>query len=139
MRLDLPALEARADAAAAVTGIPASSLTITVVPRISTAAGEFAPELPLVLDALTLKPASDGALRSTTTSPETDSGPARLAALGRSAEVATVRTASLAAALTAVALSLVVLGLGRLTGPATEHDRVRARSRTCCWRYGPSR
>jgi signal peptidase I len=128
--LDLSALEARAEAAAAVTGIPAGSLTVTVIPRIwMDGGGQFAPELPLTLDALTLKPGSEEALTASTSSeqPGTGSGPAQLSALGRSLDVETARQASLAAVLLAGVLGLALLVLARRHGPVAEAERIRTR------------
>jgi signal peptidase I len=130
VRLDLPALEERAEAAAAVTGIPAGSLTVTVVPTIRMdGGGEFAPPLPLTLDSLILKPASDDTLNASTSSsePGTGTAPAQLSALGRSLDVSTARTLSLAAVAFAALAGLILLGLGRLAGPTAEADRIRAR------------
>jgi signal peptidase I len=130
VRLDLSTLEDRAEAAAAVTGIPADSLTITVIPRIwMDGGGQFAPELPLTLDALTLKPGSEEVLTATTSSqqPGTGVAPAQLSALGRSVDVATARQTSLAAALLAGVLGLALLALARMHGPVADADRVRAR------------
>lgn len=130
--LDLSALEARADAASAVTGIPAGSLTVTVVPRIwMQGGGQFAPELPLVLDGQRLELASDTALSATTSSRAGSRAtvPAQLTALGRSLDVRTARTAS------AVLLLLALLAAGglavavRRSGPVAEADRIRARHR----------
>lgn len=126
--LDLSALEDRAEAAAAVTGVPAGTLTVTVTPRIwLDGGGQFTPELPLTLDSTTLKPASAEALTASTSSPGTGTAPAQLSALGRSVDVTTARTASLAAVLLAALVGLLLLALTRLTGPVSEADRIRAR------------
>lgn len=128
--LDLSALEDRAEAAAAVTGIPASSLTVTVIPRIwMDGGGQFAPELPLTLDSLTLTPSSPEALTASTSSTEAGTGtaPAQLSALGRSVDVTTARTASLVALLLAGLMGLALAAVARLTGPVNEADRIRVR------------
>ena len=52
--LDLNALQAQAEAGAAAAGIPASDLTITVIPTATTSAGDFKPELPLKLSTQSL-------------------------------------------------------------------------------------
>ena len=133
VRLDLSALEDRAEAAAAVTGIPAGSLTVTVIPRIwMDGGGQFAPELPLTLDSTTLKPSSEEALTASTSStePVTGTAPAQLSALGKTVDVATARTASLGALILAMLLGLALLALTRLHGPVAEADRIRARHRS---------
>lgn len=130
VRLDLSVLEDRADAAAAASGIPTSSLIVTVIPRIwMDGGGQFAPELPLTLDALTLKPSSEEALTASTSSqqPGTGVAPAQLSALGRSVDVATARTMSVGAMLLAGLVGLALLALGRMHGPVAEAERIRAR------------
>ncbi|MFJ5860987.1 signal peptidase I [Pseudarthrobacter sp. NPDC092439] len=53
--LDLEALQAKADAAAAATGLPAAPVALTVVPKVATESGaEFNPELKLTLAPLQL-------------------------------------------------------------------------------------
>ena len=55
VRLDLTALEAKAQAASAVTGLPAGPLTIALTPQVTSATGtEFQPELKLNLTPLQL-------------------------------------------------------------------------------------
>lgn len=55
VRLDLDDLQSRADAAATVTGIASSQVSVALVPHISTAAGTtFAPSLPFTLTKLQL-------------------------------------------------------------------------------------
>ena len=130
VRLDLSALEDRAAAAAAVTGIPAGPLTVTVVPKIwMDGGGQFAPRLPLTLDSQTLEPGSEDALSASTSSTEAGTGtaPAQLSALGKSIDVSTARTASLAALLLAALASVVLLAVSRLIGPVSEADRIRQR------------
>ncbi len=133
VRLDLSALEDRAEAAAAVTGIPAGSLTVTVIPRIwMDGGGQFAPELPLTLDSTTLKPSSEEALSASTSSQTAGTGtaPAQLTALGRSVDIATARSASLAAIALAGLLGLALLALARMHGPVDEAERIRARHKS---------
>ncbi len=128
--LDLSALEDRAEAAAAVTGIPAGSLTVTVIPKIwMDGSGEFAPRLPLTVDSLTVKPGDESALSaSTSTSTDaTGTAPAQLSALGRSLDVSTARVLSLALLLLAALAGALVAGLARLAGPVVEADRIRRR------------
>jgi signal peptidase I len=131
VRLELSSLEDRAQAASAATGIPSSSVSITVVPRIETAGGgTFEPRLPLTLDSLSLKPTSDALTAQTSTEATgTQERPAELSALGRSIDVATARAGSLGALLLAALAGAVLLGLARLFGPVAEADRIRHRHR----------
>lgn len=131
--LDLSALEDRAQAAAAVTGIPASSLTVTVIPRIwMDGGGQFAPELPLTLDSTTLTPSSEEALSASTSSQTAGAGtaPAQLTTLGKSVDVGTARSASLAVLVLTGLLGVALLVLTRLQGPVTEADQIRARHKS---------
>ena len=131
VRLDLPALERRAEAAAAVTGIPTGSLTIAVAPRITMDDGsEFSPEVVLALDSLSLKPASQEEFTAATSSRVKGTAPAQISALTKSMDVQVVRAASLAAILLATLLGLGLLALTRLRGPVAEADRIRARHRS---------
>jgi signal peptidase I len=128
--LDLSALEDRAEAAAAVTGIPAGSLTVTVIPKIwMDDGGQFAPRLPLTVDSLTLKPGNEAALtRSTSTSTDaTGTAPAQLSAAGQNLDVSAARAFSLAALLLAALAGALVAGLARLARPVAEADRIRQR------------
>lgn len=127
VRLLLSDLENRAEAAAAVTGLAAGSVTIKVLPKVTMdGGGEFAPELLLTLDNLILKPSGDDALTSSTT---TGSGPApaQLAALSRSVDVATARKVSVAALALAALLAAALVALSRFSGPVAEADRIRQR------------
>lgn len=133
VRLHLPALEERAAAAAAVTRIPAGTVTVTVIPRIwMDGGGQFAPELPLTLDSTALKPSSAEALSASTSSSTSGTAisPAQLSAVGRSIGVATARTTSLTAVALAGLLGLALLVLARMHGPVAEADRIRARHKS---------
>jgi signal peptidase I len=131
VRLELSALEERAEAAAAVTGIPTQGLTVTVIPRIwMDGGGQFAPELPLTLDELTLKPIAEQPLTASTSTNTEGTAPAQLSALGKSIDVGLARTASLAAVLLATLVGLALLALARLHGPVAEADRIRARHKS---------
>jgi signal peptidase I len=126
--LELGALEARAQAAAAVTGIPVGSLTVTVVPRIEMdGGGQFAPALPLTVTPLTLEAGEQAALSAATATEGTAAVPAQLSAFGRSTDVSTVRTASVAVLLLAALAGAVVSVLARRAGPVAEAERIRRR------------
>lgn len=130
VRLDLPSVQERAEAAAAVIGIPAGSVDIDVAPTISFQdGGEFTARLPLTLDALTLKPSSEQALapQAATTASGGRDVPAEIGALGLEVDVATSRALSLVTLLATVLLGLLVAALGRRTTPAAERQRLQRR------------
>ena len=138
VRLELSALQARAEAAAAVTGLPASSLTVTVVPTVTWPDGTtFAPRLPLQVTDATLTASDPLTATSETTSSRTRAVPAQLAALGRSVPVGTARTAALVAVALALLGAALVLGLTRVTGPVAEAERVRRRHKDLMLRVMP--
>jgi signal peptidase I len=132
--LDLTALERRAQAAAAATGIPLSQVDVKVVPTVTTSGEEdFAPELTLTLTPLQLTLAGepsaltvgegDAAGAETATTPEAPS----LGLAGREIPVSTARMLSLAMALGAL-LAAVVLGLmARASAHGTETAMIRRR------------
>ena len=128
VRLDLAAFERRARAAAAVTGIPSGSTTVTVVARVRTTAGDFAPELPLTLDAQALRLTDAAALTATSTSAGPSvATPARLSVLGRRVDVHAARTASAAMLLLALLLGAALAAASRRRGPVSEAESVRRR------------
>jgi signal peptidase I len=97
VRLDLPALEGRAFAAAAVTGVPAGLVTIAVVPRVTSADGStFAPALRLSMTPLQLTVADGGMppVENAASVRRTVLVPRRVALLGRGLDVATGRVVS---------------------------------------------
>jgi hypothetical protein len=126
--LDLAALEQRAQAAAEVTGLPASTVAVAVVATVAhDGGGEFAPRLELVLDALTLKPTGELTPRSESSTSGTRLEPAQLTALGRSIDVTTARVVALAAVLVALLAAAGVAVATRLTEPVAESERIRRR------------
>jgi signal peptidase I len=128
VHLDLAALQARADAAARTTGLPAGEVSVTVVPRVSLAGGvSFAPRLALSLTALTLKPTSDLTARGSAAPAGHGGGPARIALLGHGLTVSRARATGAVALLLSLLAGAVLMGIARITGPVAEADRVRAR------------
>lgn len=126
--LDLQQLQERADAAGEVIGIPASGLTVAVVPTVTLdGGGSFAPRLELSLDAQSLEPTGELSATEATSTDGTRIEPTRLSALGRSLDVSTARTAGGLAVLAALLAAAVVATLARLSGPVSEVDRVRRR------------
>lgn len=126
--LDLTSLEQRAVEAAAVTGLPAGRLTITVVPTVElNDGGQFAPRLELGLDPLVLKPLSE--LSATETSSTTGSRvqPAQLSILGRTVDVATGRIAGGVLVLVGILAAALLAAAARLVSPPSETERVRRR------------
>lgn len=128
VRLELSALEARAAAAAAVTGIPAGSLTVTLAPTITLDdGGEFAPTMAMSLDERALRPSGELTAESAGTVTGTREVPATLSALGRQLDVTTARKASLVALLAAALGAAALAAVARLAGPVAEAERIRAR------------
>jgi signal peptidase I len=130
VRLDLPALERRAAAAARVIGLPTGLVTVAVVTDLHfDAGGSFAPRLELVLDALVVK--SRGALsaRSPLEVVTSRQEPAHLSVMGQSFHVTTGRTAGGAAIGLGLLVAMLLGIVRRLVGPAEEADRIHARYR----------
>lgn len=131
VRLDLTALEARARAAAASTGMPAEQLSVQVVPEIRSAStAPFRPVLNLALTPLQLKLSGDSTSLVVTDarSLATPSTTARtLALLGHHLSVATSRSTALVMLLLSVVMGAVVLLVARRTAPASEAAGIRQR------------
>lgn len=129
--LDLKALEAKAQAASAVTGTPAGPLSITVTPHITTAGGaRFQAGLKLNLTPLqlTLNDGTAGlsvAATSTTDQPVTTQRMLGLNGMTISAAVA--RFVSAILLLAALATLAVVIVFARRTAPADEAAAIRRR------------
>lgn len=125
VRLDLPALERRALAAAAVTGVPAGPVTVVVVPRVTSVDGTtFAPALRLTLTPLQLT-AADARMpvvENAATLRRTVQVPRRVALLGRGLDVATGRAVSAGLLL---AVLLVAAGLAVVARPSVRTARSR--------------
>lgn len=131
VRLDLGAVEARAQAAAVATGIPATEVDIAVTPTITTAGGAaFAPSLRLVLTPLQLTVAGGATALSvpdTTTVAHPTPTPATVSVLGHPLQVGTVRVLSAVAVLIALLTTAVVVVLARRSRPASEAAAIRRR------------
>lgn len=130
--LDLDALDKRAQAAAAATGIPAGDVTVMVVPTVTTPEGEtFEPALALTLDSLQLALTGDESTLKVGGLDETTSGQAAsvptLDLAGREISVPAARATSLMMVSVAIlALALLAL-LAWSTAPSTETDVIRRR------------
>lgn len=131
VRLDLKQLEARAEAAAAVTGLPATPLTITVKPEVSTASGaEFRPGLTLNLTPLQLNLAGgEKALTVTDTSTAQHAVvvPRTLGLNGWTITAATARIISMVLVFAALAVAMVVIVFARGNAPSDEAAAIRRR------------
>lgn len=131
VRLDLPQIEQRADAAAQVIGVPAGTVTVAVVPTVTLdGGGRFAPRLELALDDLALKSLGELTARETTSTSGTRATATRLSLFGRGIDVATARLVGPAAVALALLAGAVLAAVGRLSGPVAESERVRRRYRS---------
>jgi signal peptidase I len=128
VRLDLDALQRRADAATRVTGLPTGSINVDVVPAVAlTGGGTFTPKLTLALDPLTLKPSGPLTASSSTKTTGTRVVDASISAAGRHIGVGIGRTAGLGALVLALIAAAALAALARLHGPVAEAERIRAR------------
>lgn len=128
--LDLDALDARAQAAAEVTGLPADQLTVSVVPTVTTSDGDvFEPALGLRLTPLVLAPADAGALtaQTSTAAEQPQAQPRTLDLLGLSISAELARALAVALAAASVLAAVVLAGLARWTAPASEAAGIRRR------------
>ncbi|KRE74469.1 DUF5305 family protein [Arthrobacter sp. Soil762] len=131
IRLELGTLEAKAQAASAVTGLPVGPVTIAVTPQVTTVTGaEFRPKLNLHLTPLqlTLTGAPDTlTVIDATTTQQTVLAPRmlRLNGVGISATVARVVSAVLL--LAALAIGVIIMVFARRTTPGDEGTAIRRR------------
>ncbi|MDQ1719031.1 MAG: hypothetical protein QOE89_2984, partial [Pseudonocardiales bacterium] len=131
VHLDLKAFDARAQSAAAVTGIPAGPLSVTVVASVQTTTGAlFTPTLKLDLTPLQLSLIGDATnltVRDSTVVPHTVRVSRTLNLLGRHLTVAHTRVLS-AILLLAALLAATVLGfIARHSSPGSEGAEIRLR------------
>jgi len=131
VRLDLRTIEARSQAAAAVTGLSAEQISISVVPKVVTADGTtFAPALALRLTRIALGLAGDEkTLTVADSTPVTTvaTAPRRLHLLGRSLAVASARTASAVMTLGALLATVLLTSVARTMSPRSEGAGIRRR------------
>jgi signal peptidase I len=131
VRLDLKALEARAQAAAAVTGLPASPLNIAITTRIETAGGHaFQASLAMSLTPLQLALAGDAkglTVTDSTTSTHLTRVPRTLDLLGRHLAVSTARTGSASLLLGSLLSAAILVLLARRMAPVDEAGAIRSR------------
>lgn len=127
-KLDLAALQRRADAAAKATGVPRGDVSVTVLPRVALAGGgTFAPRFELSLTDTVLKPTGDLTAKRTTKITGSRVEPAQLAAFGHGISIAAARAAGPAALLLSLLAAAAIAALTRRSGPVAEAERIRAR------------
>jgi hypothetical protein len=131
VRLDLKAIDGRAQAAAAVTGLPSGPVSIAVLPRISTP-GQLpqTPALNLTLTPLQLSltgAATNLIVQIPTTAARTTEVPRTLGLLGRHLTVSQARRASAILLLLALLAAGVLALIARSTAPSTEGAKIRRR------------
>jgi signal peptidase I len=140
VRLDLKAFEARAKAAAAVTGLEATPVSIALTASVRTADGkDFGPTLALTLTPLQLSLADTKALTVTdaTTAAQLTRAPRLLSLYGWHLRASTARTVSaVLLVLTLLAAGVLAL-LARGTSPADEGARIRRHYRPLLVRVHP--
>lgn len=129
--LDLKALETRAQAASSVTGMPATPLSITVTPKITTAGGaDFQPGLKLNLTPLQLAPDGGAAglsVTNSTTTAQPGMTPRLLGVNGMTISAAAARFISAALLLAALAILAFIMVFYRRTAPTDEATAIRRR------------
>lgn len=133
VRLDLSALEKRARAAAAVTGMPSEQLTITVMPTVTTRNGApFVPELRLILTPLQLTLADDPnkLVVQDTATPAVTKVPRTRTLLHQKLSIAHSRMLATGLLLLAGLIALALWGFASRTAPMSEGAAIRRR-------YGP--
>jgi signal peptidase I len=129
--LHLGRIDARAEAAAKVTGLPADQLLVAVTLTIRTARGSlFTPALDLTVTPLQASLANGTAglsVASTTTLPANSRQVRALALFGHQLAVPTARTISAAALLLALLAAALIAFSARRSTPASEAERIRRR------------
>jgi hypothetical protein len=138
VRLDLRALDARAQAAATVIGIPAGLIKIVVTPQVQALDGtSFQPTLNLNLTPLQLSPA-EGPLTVTSKSvaPDASTVSAKLGWHGRHLSVVQARVASLALVIASLLIGAGLLLIGRRSA-SNESEAIRRRYRPLLARVHP--
>ena len=129
--LDLDALQAKADGAAAATGLAASPVSLAVVPKVTTESGaEFSPELKLSLAPLQLSLVGGKEALTVTdssTNQQTVMAPRTIGFNTWSITAATARIVSALMLLAGIAAAAAVLVLARRSAPLDEASAIRRR------------
>ncbi|HET7140303.1 MAG TPA: signal peptidase I [Arthrobacter sp.] len=131
IRLDLGALEAKAQAASAVTGVGSGPVSIALTPHVKTVAGaEFRPKLNLNLTPLqlTLTGAPDTlTVTDATTTPQTVLAPRMVGLNDVRISAAAARVVSSVLFLAALAIGVIIIVFARRTAPGDEGTAIRRR------------
>lgn len=139
--LDLKAIEAKGDAAAAVTGLTAAPISIAVVPQVTTESGaEFKPELSLTLTPLQLSlTGGEKALTVTdsSTSQQTMMAPRAIGFNGWNITAERARILSAILLLAVIIAGAALLVLARRTAPLDEASGIRRRYSSLLVRVRP--
>ncbi|MDI3193751.1 signal peptidase I [Pseudarthrobacter sp. AL07] len=139
--LDLKSFQAKADAAAAVTGLSAAPVAIAVVPQVTTETGaEFKPKLQLSMTPLQLSLTGGEQALSVTdsaTTQQTVMAPRTLGFNGWNISAATARGLSAVLLLTALIAALVVVIMARRSTPVDEATGIRRRYSSLLVRVHP--
>ena len=126
--LDLGALDALAQSAATVTGLPAAPLTVAVAATIRTAdGGEFITALKMSLEPLKLSLAGDSTMAGSTTVAETTMVPNTLGLGPLQSSVVQARVLSVVLILATWIASVILLLIGRRRPPVSESARIHHR------------
>jgi signal peptidase I len=130
VRLHLNALEARAQRAARVIGIPAGDVSVAVKPIVQTGTASFAPTLPLTLTPLQLSFAGDPkklTVVDTTSASHRGTFARRLGLAGHAITVSLARLLSIGVLLLALLAGALLFLFGRGLAPNTEGASIRRR------------
>lgn len=129
--LDLTALEAKAQAASAITGLPATPLSIVVTPKVTTSAGaSFGPGLKLTLTPLQLALTGGPdtlSVSDTATTEQAAMTPRMVGLNGLGITAATARIISAILLAAALVIGAIVVVYARRTAPADEAAAIRRR------------
>lgn len=141
VRLNLATFEAKAQAASAVTGMPAGPISIALTPAVTTANGaEFRPELNLDLTPLQLTlhgGPGELSVTDTATQEHTAMAPRMIGINGLSITAATARLVSAVFFLAALAVGIIIMIFAHRTTPADEAAAIRRRYSALLLRVHP--
>jgi signal peptidase I len=130
LTLDLRQLDARARAAALVTGVASEQLLVTVTARVTTAGSSFEAKLPLTVTPVALTLNGDASALNTahaTSRPQRITVPRKLHLLGYHLSVETARGASAFVLVATVISVIVIAALASRDAGAGEGARIRRR------------
>ncbi|MBV9098807.1 MAG: hypothetical protein JO079_12200, partial [Frankiaceae bacterium] len=128
----LAALDGRARAASKVTGLPATPITVTVVPSVTDRSGHvFAPQFTLTLTPTALTVVEPGGLTAKDSVPVTKTvmAPATVRVMGHTASVATARRVTTVASTLAVLVAIALWAAAAVHRSRGEAARIQRRWR----------